>query len=114
MDTLKLPDLDYAALMPMLVLFGAACLGVIFEAFLPRRARNIVQLVLGLAALAVAMYFVIDRAGEVTAANAMTAAGAIMIDQAALFLQGALIVLGFVALLLFGERSLELGGPFVA
>ncbi len=114
MDNLKLPDMHYVALMPMLVLFGAACLGVLIEAFMPRRARNMVQLLLSVAALAVAMYFVVKRSGDVTAGDALTAGGAIMIDKAALFLQGALIVLGFVALLLFGERSLEHGGPFVA
>lgn len=42
---LKLPDLDYQALMPMLVLFGAACVGVLIEAFVPRSVRNVVQLV---------------------------------------------------------------------
>src|SRR5687767_5371861 len=112
MENLKLPDIDYVAVLPMLVLFVAACVGVLVEAFVPRKARNIVQLVLSIAALAAAMYFVVKRSGEVLPSNALTAGGAIMIDQAALFLQGALIVPGFVALLLFGERSLEYGGPF--
>ncbi|GIH09967.1 NADH-quinone oxidoreductase subunit N [Rhizocola hellebori] len=114
MDKLKLPDMDYVALLPMLALFVAACLGVIIEALVPRRFRNIIQLVLSIVALAVAMFFVVKQSGEVVASKALTAGGAIMIDHAALFLQGALIVLGFVALLLFGERSLEFGGPFVA
>lgn len=114
MENLKLPDLDYAALLPMLVLFGAACIGVLVEAFTPRRLRNPVQLTLALAAVLVAIFFVVKRAGTVTAENALTAGGAIMIDNAGLFLEGALLVLGLVALLLFGERSLERGGPFVA
>ncbi len=87
---------------------------MVLEALLPRRFRNIVQLVLSIAALGVALYFVVERSGKASAANALTAGGAIMVDHAGLFLQGALIVLGFVALLLFGERSLEYGGPFVA
>lgn len=110
---LKLPDIEYAAVLPMLILFGAACVGVLVEAFVPRRARNIAQLILSLAAVVAALFYVIKRAGDVRAGNALTAGGAIMVDNAALFLQGTLLVLGFVALLVFGERSLERGGPFV-
>ena len=47
MGDLKLPAIDYGALAPMLILFGVACLGVLVEAFTPRRSRNVVQLVLG-------------------------------------------------------------------
>ena len=36
----KLPPIDYGALLPMLILFGAACVGVLIEAFAPRRSRN--------------------------------------------------------------------------
>jgi len=114
MDQLKLPSIDYAALMPMLILFGVACLGVLVEAFIPKRARNAVQMVLSLAGIVVALVYVVLRAGQVTADNALTAGGAIMIDNVSLFLQGLLLVLGFVAVMLFGERSLERGGPFVA
>ncbi|WP_020526070.1 NADH-quinone oxidoreductase subunit NuoN [Catelliglobosispora koreensis] len=110
----KLPPMDYAAIMPLLILFGAACLGVLIEAFVPRRARNITQLLFSLAAVIAAMVFVVKRAGNVTAANAITAGGAITIDKAALFLQGSLLVLAFVSLLIFGERTLEQGGAFVA
>jgi NADH-quinone oxidoreductase subunit N len=111
---LKLPNLDYAALLPIIILFGAACLGVLVEAFVPRALRNMTQLVLSVITLAVALVFVVMRSGDVTELNAVTAGGAITIDQAALFLQGALLILGFVSLLLFAERSLETGGPFVA
>ena len=48
METSSCPSIDYAALAPMLILFGAACVGVLVEAFVPRRARNAVQLVLAL------------------------------------------------------------------
>ncbi|WP_117212676.1 NADH-quinone oxidoreductase subunit NuoN [Allorhizocola rhizosphaerae] len=113
MPELKLPDIDYAALLPMLILFGAACVGVLIEGFVPRSVRNMVQLVLSLAAMVAALVFVIRRAGEVTAENAATIGGAIMIDNMGLFMEGALLVLGLVSLLLFGERTLERGGAFV-
>jgi NADH-quinone oxidoreductase subunit N len=113
MDLLKLPSIDYGSLAPMLILFGVACVGVLVEALLPKRVRNGVQLVLSLAAIIAALVYVVLRAGKVDITNAATAGGAIVIDNVSLFLQGTLLVLGFVALLLFGERALERGGPFV-
>jgi NADH-quinone oxidoreductase subunit N len=108
MEPLKL-DINYVALAPMLILFGAACLGVLVEAFLPRSRRHPVQLVLALLGLAAALVMVIRQASTRT----ITVSGTISIDGPTLFLQGSIIVLGAVALLLIGERSLEPGGPFV-
>jgi NADH-quinone oxidoreductase subunit N len=112
--TWVLPNLNYAALAPMLILLGAACLGVLVEAAVPRAARNPVQLLLALLAVVGAFVAVVLRVGDVTAANAKTADGAVSIDKAGLFLQGAILLLGLVSLLLIGERKLEYGGPFVA
>ncbi len=49
------PSIEYAELWPMLVVFGAACAGVLVEAFLPRQRRYLVQVVLTLAALVAAL-----------------------------------------------------------
>src|SRR5262245_5957895 len=110
MDDLQLPHINYAALAPMLILFGAACLGVLVEALVPRDRRYPVQLGLGLAGLVAAGIMVIAQANT----RILTAGGAIAVDGPTLFLQGALIALGVVALLFIAERSLETGGPFVA
>jgi NADH-quinone oxidoreductase subunit N len=110
MTTLKLPSIDYAALAPILILFGAACVGVLFEAFVPRRQRHLVQLILGLATLVAALVVVITKAN----ARILTAGAAVAVDGPTLFLQGSILVLGVVALLLIGERSVERGGAFVA
>jgi NADH-quinone oxidoreductase subunit N len=107
---LKLPQIDYAALAPMLILFGVACLGVLVEAALPRAVRLRVQLPLGLLGLAAALVVLVREAGKRTT----TAGGAIAVDGPALFLQGTIVVLGAVALLMIGERALERGGAFVA
>ena len=114
MDKLTLPHLNYAALAPMLILFGAACVGVLVDAFVPRRARHSVQLVVALLGVVGAFAAIVARVGKVTAENAVTAGGAVSVDKAALFLQGAIVLLGAVALLLVGEQALERGGPFVA
>jgi NADH-quinone oxidoreductase subunit N len=108
--TIQFPHIDYAAISPMLILFGIACVGVLIEAFLPRTARYGAQLVLSLAGLVAALVAVVTQSGTRT----LTAGMAIAVDGPALFLQGAIIVLALMAMLMIGERSLEYGGPFVA
>ena len=109
---IQLPKLDYVALAPLLILFGAACLGVLVEAFAARRSRHIVQFVIAFLALVAALVMVVRTANS--GRRAFTADVALAIDGPTLFLQGTLIVLGIVALLLVAERSIEPGGPFVA
>src|SRR5689334_13831781 len=110
MEALKAPSIHYAAILPMLVLFGAACLGIIVEAVFPRRSRYAVQFglaVLGLIGSFVALILARDT-------TSITAGGSVVVDGPGLFLQGSIIVLGLVALLLISDRTLEKGGAFVA
>ena len=37
------PSVEYAVLLPMLIVFGVAVAGVLVEAFLPRTARYVTQ-----------------------------------------------------------------------
>jgi NADH-quinone oxidoreductase subunit N len=107
------PPIDYAAVTPVLVVLGAACLGVLIEAFLPRHQRWSAQVVLSLAALVVAgvALALYARAGN----NGLTTlAGSIAIDPPTLFLWGTLLALGLAAILLVADRSVEPGGAFVA
>lgn len=110
MQDLQLPAINYGAIAPMLILFGVACLGVFFEAVLPKQARRSTQLVVALLGLVAAFVVIVVNAGTRT----ITAGGAIAIDGPTLFLQGAIVLLGLMALLLVGDRSLEPGGAFVA
>jgi NADH-quinone oxidoreductase subunit N len=110
MPDLKLPAIDYSALAPMLILFGAACLGVLVEALTPRQSRHRVQL--GLSFLALIAAFVMVLVNYDT--RKITIGGAVAVDGPALFLQGSLLVLGAVSLMLIGERSIEKGGAFVS
>jgi NADH-quinone oxidoreductase subunit N len=107
-----MPNLDFKALAPMLILFGAASIGLLVEAFVPRRARHWVQLLLSLAALIAALVAVIAIARS--GVRNLTAAVAVAVDGPTLFLQGTLAALGIVAILLVAERSVERGGAFVA
>src|SRR3990170_6988009 len=102
MQDLELPPIDYGAIAPMLILFGVACGGVLFEAALPRSARRTTQLVLALLGLVAAFVVIVIESDT----RILTAGGAIAIDGPTLFLQGAIILLGLMALLLVGDRSL--------
>ncbi|WP_262283339.1 NADH-quinone oxidoreductase subunit NuoN [Micromonospora sp. MA102] len=110
MSELKLPSIDYAALAPILIMLGAALVGVLVEAFVPRRLRNAVQLTLALLAVLAALTMVILNADD----RLITAGQAIAVDGPTLFLQGAILILAAMALLLVGERAVERGGAFVA
>lgn len=102
------PSIDYAALSPILIVLGTACVGIVVEAFSPRRTRRAIQFVLAVAALLTAGAAVVWQVGR----NLTTAAGAVAIDSAGLFLQGSIIVLGLLAVLLIAEQKLERGGAF--
>ncbi|WP_433373259.1 NADH-quinone oxidoreductase subunit NuoN [Actinoplanes sp. CA-142083] len=110
MEALKLPEIDYGALSPMLILFGAACVGIIVEGLVPRRLRHPVQLGLSFAAIIAAFVMVVVEHGT----RKITIGGAVAVDGPTLFLQGAILVLGAVSMMLIGERSIERGGAFVS
>ncbi|MEV0644984.1 NADH-quinone oxidoreductase subunit NuoN [Phytomonospora sp. NPDC050363] len=110
MNDIQLPEIDYGALAPMLIVFGLACVGILVEAFVPRAWRFYVQAPLTVGGLVAGLIAVIANSGvEIT-----TIGGAVTVDGPGLFLQGAIIVLGIVSLGLIAERRLERGGPFVA
>ncbi|GAA2809895.1 NADH-quinone oxidoreductase subunit NuoN [Saccharopolyspora taberi] len=109
----EVPLIDYAAILPVLVILGAACVGVLVEAFLPRHQRWSVQVGLSLLALvgagvALALH---ARAGGT---GVTTLADSLAIDSPTMFLWGTLLALGLASMLLIADRSVEPGGAFVA
>jgi NADH-quinone oxidoreductase subunit N len=110
-QTFHAPHIDYAAVSPILIVFGVAVVGVLIEAFVAETYRSRIQLVVALLGLAGAFAAVIALAGS----EKLAAAQAVAVDGPTLFLQGTILALGFTALLLVGERSLDDGGgSFVA
>jgi NADH-quinone oxidoreductase subunit N len=107
------PSVDYAALAPVLIVLGAACLSVLLEALLPLRARGRAQLGLTLGAVVVAFVAVVVRATS-GAPAVSTLADAVAVDGPALFLWGTLLALAVPSVLLLADRSVEPGGAFVA
>ena len=66
------PAIDYAALSPMIVIFAAAIISVLVEAFAPRTVRRFLQLLIVFGALFASGVLIILNAGTRT----ITAAGA--------------------------------------
>ena len=57
--TIAPPSIEYGQLAPMLVVFGAAVVGVLVEAFTPRPLRRAVHLVITLGSLTAAFVLTI-------------------------------------------------------
>ncbi|MDP3949775.1 NADH-quinone oxidoreductase subunit NuoN [Microbacterium sp.] len=112
------PTLEYFELLPLFIVFGAACLGVLVEAFLPREQRRLPQVLLTMvglaAALAATIWIATDldvHAGSAnqTARGLVGAEGSIIIDGPSVYLWGLILIFGILGTALFAERRLEGG-----
>lgn len=109
--SLPTPVVEYGLISPMLIVLGAAVLGVLVEAFLPRRQRYTAQLTLSLAALVAAFVAVVMIVRDMRGGNGSNAVmGAVAIDMPALFLQGTILLIAVLGILLIGERRIALPG----
>ncbi|MFF2191961.1 NADH-quinone oxidoreductase subunit NuoN [Streptomyces sp. NPDC058157] len=108
-DKIPAPHIEYAQLAPTLIVVGAAVLGVLVEAFVPRRSRYHVQVFLAVASLAAAFAAVVGLAagGYGNTKAHIAAMGAIAVDGPALFLQGTILLASIVAVFTFAERRLD-------
>lgn len=95
------PSVSYHLVAPMLIVLGAAVLGVLVEAFAPRRVRYGLQVAIALVGLVAAFVAVVLVADH---PKATTLARAVVIDAPALFLQGTIVVLAVLAVLTIAER----------
>ncbi len=101
------PSVEYWLLSPMLIVLGAAVVGVLVEAFLPRRQRYGAQVALSLAALVAAFVAVVMVSRDLGGGNGFTAMmGSVAVDRPALFLQGTILLVGVLGVLLIGERQI--------
>ncbi|ONM50106.1 NADH-quinone oxidoreductase subunit NuoN [Nocardia donostiensis] len=94
------PSIEYLTLSPMLIVFGAAVIGVLVETFVARRYRYRTQLLLAFGGLVAALVAVILLAGT----EATAAVGAVAVDGVTLFLQGTLLLVSILALAFIAER----------
>lgn len=104
--TFEAPHIDWASLVPVAVVLGAGVLGVLVEAFVPRRARRVTQIALALLATAGAVVAVAALWSDVSDSGGVKVLdGALVVDGPALVLQGVVALLGMVALLVIADRT---------
>jgi NADH-quinone oxidoreductase subunit N len=109
------PSIAYSSLWPILIIFAAACVGVLLEAFLPRERRYVAQFgltVLALVASLVGVGFVahdLPSLGNGAARGLFGSAGTVAVDGPTMFLWGLVLVFGLGGALLFAERRVEGG-----
>ncbi|WP_395729662.1 NADH-quinone oxidoreductase subunit NuoN [Nakamurella sp.] len=110
-DPITPPDISFTLTAPMLIVLGGAIVGVLFEAFLPRRWRYPVQVVLALLTVAAALVWTLLGANRDD--YGVTFGGAVAVDQATYVMWGVLLVLALPSVLLMADRVSEPGGAFV-
>ena len=112
-DKILAPDIAYLPLLPILIVLGAAVVGVLVEALLPAKHRRLTQVVVGVVGLLAAFGAVLHLADIST--QRLVVESAVAVDGPTLFLQGTLCLLGVGGLLLLSENRLDnSGGSVVA
>ena len=104
------PKIEYGLLAPVLVIFAAACLGVLAEALAPREIRRVVQLVIAFVSLALALVTTVLNwaAGD----EAVVAVNSLALDGPTYFMWTILIIFSAAALLMFAETKIENASVF--
>jgi NADH-quinone oxidoreductase subunit N len=104
--TLPTPSIEYFLLCPTLIVFGVAVLGVLVEAFLPRRIRYGAQVTLALGGLIAAFVGVIVVSRSIPASGRPAVLRAMAIDRPTLYLQGTVLLVAVMAVIFMAERTL--------
>ncbi|GGM03697.1 NADH-quinone oxidoreductase subunit NuoN [Nakamurella endophytica] len=111
-DAITAPSVDLTAVMPVLIVLGAACVAVVLEALLPRERRYAAQVTLTVAAIVVAGFWTLLEGSRHR--YAVTFAGSVAVDGGTYVMWGVLLVLALPSVLLMADRVAEPGGAFVA
>lgn len=111
MSGMPTPHIEYDLLLPLLIVFGTAVTGVLFEAFVARRARYLMQVLLAIGGLAAAFISLVAVGRDLPADGHITVLGAIAVDRPALVLQGIVLLVGIMAMVFIAERNIGTGLP---
>ncbi len=101
------PTIEFRALAPVLMLLGAATLGVLIEAFLPRRHRFASQLVIVIVSFVIGFGFLVTNFAK--GLSGTLAMGSVMLDGPTYFQWALLLVFGLMSMLVFAERQVNGG-----
>ncbi|GAA4814123.1 NADH-quinone oxidoreductase subunit NuoN [Nocardioides caeni] len=109
------PEIEYVELLPLLLVLGGACVGVLFEAVFPREVRRVPQVVLTMSVLVTALVSTIvvgtdleEHAGG-AGKGLVGAEGSVVVDGPTTYLWGLILVFAIGGVALFAERRLEGG-----
>lgn len=112
------PEVEYFELLPLLLVLGGACVGVLIEAFLARGARRIPQITLALSVLVAALVSTIvvgtdlqehAGAGGSDGRGIVGAEGSVIVDGPTVYLWALVLIFAIGGVALFAERRLEGG-----
>ena len=99
---LSAPKLDYALLAPMLIILGAAVIGVLVEAFAKQAIRARLQLAIAVTAIIIALEQIYRIRNQGSSIAAITS---VSIDSAGIYLQGAILVFALLGILLIADQD---------
>ena len=100
------PELSWLPLAPLAIVLGVGLVGVLVEAFVPRRARRATHLVLTFVALVAALVAIaVQWRDTIDSGGVSLFGGSYLLDGPALALQGILVVLTLLAIAVFADRT---------
>jgi NADH-quinone oxidoreductase subunit N len=95
------PEINWAAIAPMLAIMAGGLIGILIEAFVPRRSRHSAQVALSVVAIVAGFAALVT----VTLDNQVkTLGGSVVMDGMSVFLQGSLLVFGLLGVLTMAEK----------
>jgi len=109
--TFAAPVFNYGILAPILVVLGGALIGVLVEAFAPRKARSSSQLFIAVLTLLLALVALFRTRGVYSAKAAMTS---ITFDGAGFLLQASILIIALIAILLLADSDKFAAAPTAA
>ncbi len=99
---LTAPKLDYALLAPILIILGAALVGVLVEAFIKQAWRAKLQLAIALGGIIIAFEQLFRVRNQTSSIAAVTS---VSIDGVGIFMQGAILVFAFLGILIIADQD---------
>lgn len=112
LQNISAPNVDYAAVAPVLIVFAGATVGVLVEAFASRERRRNYQLTTVFASLALALGATVSN--HLAGRSGVEAAGSFILDGATTVLQLILLVIAILGALLFAENKVDPAGDHFA
>ena len=106
------PSVDWFALTPIVIIFGAAIIGVLVEAFAPKGSRRFINIALSLIAVVTALVVVCLRWAGLQSGSSLV--GEYIDDPLTAATQAVLLLVAFVSLLVMADRSKVGDGAFAA